>query len=93
MKASDALRKLIEDAPGWSQNKMAKAIGIGVQAMSDRMRAKDQKTGFVAEVLDKLGYQLVIVPPQSTLPQGSIVIDPDLKSTMKSAPVKENEER
>lgn len=75
MNAKEIVTNLISNAPGWSQNKMAKALNLSSQAMSNRMNTNDLKAGFVAEILDQLGYQLVVVPPQSTLPAGSFVID------------------
>ena len=83
MKALDTLRQLIQRSPNWSQNKIASKLGISNAAMSNRMRRNDQKVDFVADVLEILGYDLVIVPKESTLPRGSYVITND----------EENEER
>lgn len=76
MQSNEALRTLVEKSAVWTQNKLAKRLGLTSQAMSQRMQSKDLKAGFITEVLSILGYQLVIVPAESRLPQGSIPIDP-----------------
>lgn len=75
MNMRDILRHLMNGSTTWTQNKVASRIGLSSQAMSNRMNAKDVKAGFAVEVLETLGYQLVVVPPESKLPQGSIVVE------------------
>lgn len=74
MKVLDTLRQLIQRSPNWSQNKIASKLGMSNAAMSNRMRRNDQKVDFVVDVLDILGYDLVIVPKESNLPRGSYVV-------------------
>lgn len=76
MEALEVVRDLLAKSPGWSQNKMGAAVGLSSQAMSNRMKARDIKAGFLAEVLGQLGYELVALPPQSVHPAGTYVIDP-----------------
>lgn len=76
MQAIEAVRSMVEGSTVLSQNKVAAALGMSPQSMSQRLYAKDVKAGFVADVADVLGYQLVLVPKGTRLPGGSIVIDP-----------------
>ena len=73
--AIEVAKDLFDQSPTWSQNKVAARMGLSSQAMSNRMQAKDIKVGFFAEVLDVLGYDLVVVPQSCTrLPNGSMVV-------------------
>ena len=75
MKSQDAIRTLIDSSSMWSQNKLGAALGLTNQAMYERMAAKDVKASFLASAAAQFGCKLVIVPPQTELPKGSIVID------------------
>lgn len=77
MESIEAVRGLLEQSPNWTQNKVASKLGLTSQAMSNRMNARDLKAGFLAEVLEVLGYELVVVPAESRLPKGSIPITPE----------------
>lgn len=72
MKSVEIARSLIEQSPVWSQNKLASKLGLSPQAMSNRMQAVDLKASFLAEIVESLGYELVVVPQESKLPKGSI---------------------
>lgn len=76
MNMREVLRHLIDTSTVWSQNKLASRIGLTSQAMTNRMKPdRDMKVGFAVDVLEAMGYQLVVVPPESKLPQGSIVVE------------------
>lgn len=72
--ARELVDKLLAESPNWTQNKVASRLKLSSQAMSNRMNAKDLKAGFLAEILGVLGYELVVVPAESKLPNGSYVI-------------------
>ncbi|MBP3884056.1 MAG: Lrp/AsnC family transcriptional regulator [Olsenella sp.] len=75
MKIRDILRKLIDDSTVWSQNRIAPEVGLSPQAMTNRMKGdRNMKAEFAAQVLDVLGYQLVVVPKGNRLPKGSFVV-------------------
>ena len=76
MNAQEVVRKLVEDSKLWSQNSLAKAMGLSSQAMSNRMNREDLKVGFFAKAVGVLGCKLVVLPPQADVPRGAIVIDP-----------------
>lgn len=75
MDAKSLLRKLTEESTVWSQNKVAAELGLSPQNLSNKMRSPgDLKAGLVADYLSVLGYDLVAVPKQSRLPNGSVPI-------------------
>lgn len=75
MDAREVLRRLTEESPVWSQNKVAAQLGISPQNMSNKMRCPATlKVDLVADYLSVLGYDLVAVPKQSRLPNGSVPI-------------------
>lgn len=71
----EIMKSLMERSDVWTQNKVASRIGLSSQAMSNRMNARDAKAGFAVEVLETMGYQLVVVPLETKLPAGSIVVE------------------
>lgn len=76
MDAKGVLQSLTEESPVWSQNKVAAEMGISSQNMSNKMRSSvPLRVDLVAGYLSVLGYDLVAVPRQSRLPNGSVVID------------------
>ena len=76
MTIRDALKKLFNESPTWSQNKVGARLGLTNQAMSNRMvQSRRIAVDFVVACLEVMGYQLVIVPPEAKLPRGSIVIE------------------
>ena len=71
----EALDKLIEDS-SWSKARLAKSMGMLPQSMNNRMKnASSPKVSFVVEILDLLGYDLVIAPKGSNLPRGSVIVE------------------
>ena len=76
MNAKEVVRKLVEDSKLWSQNSLAKAMGLSSQAMSNRMNRGDLKVGFFAKAVGVLGCTLVVLPPQADVPRGAIPTDP-----------------
>lgn len=74
MKATDIIRHLLSESSGWSQNRLGAELGYTKQVMHDRMTTKDAKAGFLADAVSLLGYKLVVVPPGSKLPVGSIEV-------------------
>lgn len=76
MTIREILRSAIDESTTWSQNRLAVDIGLSGPAMSNRLKAdgRDVKVGFVVAVLDRLGYDLVVVRKGSRLPNGSVVV-------------------
>lgn len=75
MRANEIVRELIEASSIWTQNGLAKRLGLSSQAMSNRMNAGDMKVGFFAEAVEELGCQVVVLPPNVDIPRGAIVVD------------------
>lgn len=79
MKAKEAIKKLLEESD-WNQARLSNALGFASpQAFENRRKARSPKTDFLVAVLNKLNYQLVIVPDGSKLPKGAIVLDDELE--------------
>lgn len=79
MKATEAINKLIADT-GFTKADVARAIGITAQGLNTRIN----KTGnpgiaTVEQILDVLGYQVVLTRKGAKLPSGAIVLNDALK--------------
>ena len=77
MKATDAIRQILANSSGWSQNRLGAELGYSKQVMHDRMTVQDAKAGFLSDAVALMGYKLVVVPPGTKLPNGSIEITSD----------------
>lgn len=80
MNVNALLKELIKES-NWNQTRLSKAFGYpSLQTFARRLLDSSvPKIDFVAAVLNKIGYDLVIVPSHSNLPAGSIVIESDFQ--------------
>ena len=76
MKASTAIKKIMKQT-GWTQTKMAKAIGAKAQnVIAMRLSRSNMTFDTAQEMLDKMGYEIVIQPVSTgKREEGAIVID------------------
>lgn len=88
MLPKDAIKQLIQESPTWSQNKLAYHLNMSPMTMSNRMNANDLKAGFIAEILEVLGGQLVILPPGAQLPKDAIKLDPTYERRSNNAGIR-----
>ena len=78
MNGKEIFRELVTQSSVWSQNRVAREVGMTNQDLSQRMRLKsDLRTDVFAELVGVLGYDVVVVPKGSRLPNGSIKVESD----------------
>ena len=91
MSAKSIFQNLIKKSPNWSQNKVAKELNMTSQDLSQRMGLKsDLRTDLFVSLLNVLGYDLVVVPKGSRLPQGSIKVEEDKEKGEKNDAVQKS---
>lgn len=61
MRASDAIKKLLEDQ-GRTQRSFALELGITPQGLDQRLKSKTMKVGTLCEMAAQLGYSIHLVP-------------------------------
>lgn len=77
MRASEFVRRAVVESGTWSLARLARTVGVTPQAFNSAMnRDADMKAGRLAELADVLGWELVVVPKGSRLPNGAVRIDP-----------------
>lgn len=76
MNMQEAIGMLIEQS-SWTKARLARHFGVTNAAIADRLRPKktDLKVSTAQQMLDPLGYDIVVVPKGSRLPSGAILID------------------
>jgi len=74
MKANQAVREIMK-AKDIGTNALAKLLGKAPRLVSDRLSQETITTAKLAEMLNKLDYQIVLVPKGSDLPSGSLQIE------------------
>lgn len=67
------IRSLIESSP-LNQTDVGRSVGMSAQSMNNLLARNDAKVSTVIDVLETLGYQLVIVPKGKRLPDSSVVV-------------------
>lgn len=83
MDVKHALNDVIDRSP-WTKTFLAEQFEVSNQVFNDRInRNKNPKIDFVLEVLDKLGYDLIIVPKSSRKPDNAIVLTQTEESNRK----------
>lgn len=65
MKASDAIRMLLEDQ-GRTQRSFALELGITPQGLDQRLKSKTMKVETLCEMAAQLGYGIRLVPEGGT---------------------------
>jgi hypothetical protein len=80
MNVNKKLKDLIAESPR-TQSGIGNSLGFPNPQVFSRRLIDDStpKVDFVAAVLNELGYDLVIVPKDARLPNGSIVVDSDFE--------------
>lgn len=80
MKINDAIRKAMKEK-GFTQAQMAKAIGKpSANTVGARLTSDSLSTNNVVEMLDVIGYELVVQPKtQGQRKEGSMVIEKGTK--------------
>lgn len=74
MNVVNAIDAIFQDST-WNKSRVAKELGISPQRLNGRLReGKSPKTNNVIEILNIIGFNLVIVPKGSRLPSGSYVL-------------------
>ena len=79
MNSRDLIRVIMEQQ-GVSNAALARQLGLTSAALWDRLNTKKNKSLSVAnvsEMLEPLGYRLVIIPAGSQPPEGSFPVDPE----------------
>lgn len=77
MRIKEAVNAAIKQT-AWSKTAIARELGLLPQGLNDKLiRRKNPDFEFVATVLSIVGYELAIVPKDSQLPDGSILVGPD----------------
>ena len=76
MKASTAIKKIMKQT-GWTYKCMAEAVGAkSVSVVGSRLSQKNMSFDTAQEMLDKMGYEIVIKPVSTDKrEEGAIVID------------------
>lgn len=74
MIASEAIRDVMS-RQGYKQNMMAKELGITTASVANALYGRTMKTDTVIKYLKPLGYGLAVVPVDSHLPDGSILLE------------------
>lgn len=92
MNVNKKLKEMIADS-SWTQARMANVLGFpNAQVFNRRLLdSSEPKVGFVAAVLDQLGYELVMVPKGTDLPKESVVIESNFE--FKTYPNRSNKEK
>lgn len=80
MKINDAIRKAMKEK-GCTQAQMAKAIGKpSANSVGSRLTSDSLSTNNIIEMLDVLGYELVVQPKtQGQRKEGAMVIEKGVK--------------
>lgn len=75
MRASTAIKKIMKQN-GWTQAQMAKAVGVKSQkAIGMRLNRPNMTFDLALEMLDKMGYEIVIQPVSAgKRKEGAVVI-------------------
>jgi len=75
MNIIQAIEQLINSSANWNKNRLAKHLNLVPQSLNSRFRPNSSmQVSSAIEMLDPLGYDLVIIPKGSNTPRGSILI-------------------
>lgn len=69
MKTNEVVRKLME-INGIRFNQFAEMLGLKPNALASRMKRGNFSTDVLGEMLDRLGYKLVMVPADEPIADG-----------------------
>lgn len=76
MNTNEAIRTMVEES-GYSQRALSVELGHSATWLSSTLhRPGDSECGTMAAIGRVTGYKLVLVPEDSPLPVGSLVIEP-----------------
>lgn len=74
MTFKDAIHSIVQ-SPNWNLSRLGAALGVSRQAISNRINRSDGlRLPNAIEMAEALGYDLVLVPKHSRLPEGSFRI-------------------
>ena len=74
MKAVDVVKAIMKEKD-WTNGKLGNAIERNGDVVNKRLTQKDLSAGVLAEMLNAMGYKVVVMAVEDKVPAGGFVID------------------
>lgn len=74
MKAVEAVKEVMREK-GFTNGKLGNAIERNADVVNKRLNQKDLTAGVLAEMLNAMGYKVVVMEAEAKTPAGAYVID------------------
>lgn len=74
MKAIEIVKKIMQEK-GFTNGKLGNALNRNADVVNKRLKQSDLSAGVLAEMLDAMGYKVVVMAASEKTPKGALVVD------------------